>query len=257
MTAPLLSDTAERLLAARRDRRPIPPLGLESVDAAYGVQLEQVEVWRAAGGRIAGYKVGLTSAAIQRQLGVDSPDFGHLLEDDFVLSGAPISPDRFMQPRVEPEIAFILGRDLAGPGVTAADAVRAIDAAVASLEIIDSRIVDWKISLTDTIADNASAGGVVLGSTPRSLDGVDLRLTGAVLRRNGRIAHTGAGAAVLGSPISALVWLVNTLGALGTTIPAGSVVLPGAVTAAVSAAPGDIITAEFAGLGSVTARFAG
>ena len=255
-----LTDAAERLLAARRDRRPIPPLSTPenplSVEEAYGIQLAQLNAWTAEGRRIAGYKVGLTSAAIQRQLNVDQPDFGHLFADDFVLSGEPIPASRFIQPRVEPEISFVLGESLSGPGVTVADAIGAIDYAVASLEIIDSRIEDWRITLPDTIADNASAGGVVLGSTPVALDGRDLRLVGAILRRNGRIVHTGAGAAALGSPISALVWLANTLGRLGTGLEAGSVVMPGAVTAAVDAAPGDTITAEFAGLGIVTAKFA-
>lgn len=254
-----LQALARKLLEARSSGRPIDPVSTPdaplSLEDAYAVQLEQLQAWTAEGRRIAGYKVGLTSAAIQRQLGVDQPDFGHLFQDDFVLSGEAIPITRFIQPRVEPEIAFVLGRPLAGPGVTVADAISAVDYALASLEIIDSRIADWKISLADTVADNASSGGVVLGTAPLRLDGNDLRLTGAILRRNGRIVHTGAGAAVLGSPISALVWLANTLGRLGTVLEAGSVVLPGAVTAAVDAAPGDVITADFAGLGSVTARF--
>ncbi|OJX67064.1 MAG: 2-keto-4-pentenoate hydratase [Micrococcales bacterium 73-13] len=250
---------AAQLLAARRDGAPIPPISERIAlgqDEAYRVQLAQVDAWRREGRRVIGYKVGLTSRAIQRQLGVDQPDFGHLFDDDVVLSGEPIPAGRFIQPRVEPEIAFVLGRGLEGPGVTVADAIRAIDVAVASLEIIDSRIADWRITLPDTIADNASAGAVVLGTAPVALAGRDLRLTGGILRRNGRIVHTGAGAAVLGSPVSALVWLVNTLGRAGTAVEAGSVVLPGAITAAVPAEPGDVISADFAGLGSVTARFA-
>jgi len=257
MSDDVLQEHAELLLAARRDRKPIPPLADElSLDDAYAVQLLQLSNWRAAGRRVAGYKVGLTAAAVRRQLGVDQPDFGHLFADDFILSGESIAADRFIQPRVEPEIAFVLGRSLSGPGLTVADALRAVDVAVASLEVVDSRIADWKISLTDTVADNASAGGVILGSVPLALDGRDLRLTGCVLRRNGRIVASGAGAAVLGSPLSALVWLANTLGRLGTGLEAGSVVLPGALTAMVPALPGDVITADFAALGSVTARFA-
>jgi 2-keto-4-pentenoate hydratase len=256
-----IQQAAEQLLRARRERRPIPPLASPerpvAIEEAYAIQLAQLEAWKAEGRTIAGYKVGLTSAAIQRQLNVDQPDFGHLFSDDFVLSGEAIEPARFIQPRIEPEISFVLKRPLAGPGVTVAQAIGAIDYAIASLEIIDSRIENWRITLPDTIADNASAGGVVLGTTPLALDGRDLRLAGCVLRKNGRIVQTGAGGAVLGSPISSLVWLANTLGGLGTVLEAGSVVMAGAMTAAVDAAPGDTVSAEIAGLGSVTAKFAG
>lgn len=256
-----IQQAAERLLRARRDRSPIPPLQGPgrpvSLESAYAIQLAQIDAWKAEGRRIAGYKIGLTSAAIQRQLNVDQPDFGHLFADDFVLSGEAIRPSRFIQPRVEPEISFVLKKPLAGPGVTVAEAIGAIDYAIASLEIIDSRIENWRIALPDTIADNASAGGVVLGTAPLALDGCDLRLAGCILRKNGRIVHTGAGGAVLGSPISSLVWLANALGGLGTVLETGSLVMAGAMTAAVPAAPGDVVTAEIAGLGSVTAKFAG
>lgn len=239
---------------------PIAPLSEShsdfDIEDAYAVQLAQVEHWRSSGRRIAGHKVGLTSVAVQRQLGVNQPDFGHLLEDTFYLSEEEIPVHTFLQPRIEPEIAFVLKHDLAGPGVTPAQAVQAIDYAFASMEIVDSRIADWNIKITDTIADNASCGGVVLGSHPMKVDAADLRLLGAVLYRNGQIMHTGAGAAVMGSPISALVWLANTLGRLGTTLTAGSVILPGAITPMIPVAPGDVVTATFAGLGSVTARFA-
>lgn len=253
-------DAAEALRRSYDEGRPIDRLSRAYPDFdvadAYAVQLEQVRGWQTAGRTLAGHKVGLTSLAVQRQLCVDQPDFGHLFEDMFVLSGEPVPAGTFLQPRVEPEIAFVLGRDLAGPGVTVADAIRAVDVVLASLEIVDSRIADWDITLTDTIADNASSGGVVLGTLPRRPHELDLRLLGAVLYRNGRIAHTGAGASVLGSPISSLVWLANTLGRLGTTLRAGQVVLPGAITPMVPGRPGDTVTAVFAGLGSVTARFA-
>lgn len=250
----------EALLGAYELATPIDPLsetfpGLD-VDDAYAIQLAQIDHWVAAGRRVAGHKVGLTSLAVQRQLGVAQPDFGHLFDDMFHLSGEPIAPDVYLQARVEPEIAFVLKKDLIGPGLSIADAIGAVDYVLASLEIIDSRIADWKITLADTIADNASSGGVVLGTRPMRIDAADLRLTGVVLRRNGRIEQTGAGAAVLGSPISSLVWLANTLGRRGTPLRAGSVVLPGAVTATVPARPGDTVTATFAGLGTVTAAFA-
>ena len=161
-------EAADALLDAYRSRVPIAPLtettpGL-SIEQAYAIQLAQVEHWKSAGHTIKGHKVGLTSRAMQLQLGVDQPDYGHLREDMFHLDSAPVDLDRFISPKVEPEISFVLKRPLAGPGVTVAEAISAVDFAIASLEIIDSRIADWRITLADTIADNASSGGVVLGS---------------------------------------------------------------------------------------------
>lgn len=250
---------ATRALLDAYERGPIAPLSETypdlDIEDAYAIQLAQVSDWVAQGRRIGGTKVGLTSLAIQKQLGVNQPDFGHLMDDTFYLSEEEIPISSFLQPRIEPEIAFVLKKDLAGPGVTPAQAIQAIDYAFASMEIVDSRVADWKIKITDTIADNASCGGIVLGSQPVRVDAQDLRLTGAVLYRNGQIMHSGAGAAVMGSPVTALVWLANTLGRLGTTLKAGSVVLPGAITPMIPVAPGDVITATFAGMGSVTARF--
>ena len=251
---------AAKLLLEAYQGTPIPPLTTTfdtfSVEDAYAIQLAQVDQWRNSGRVTNGFKVGLTSLAVQKQLGVDSPDFGHLFTDMYFLSGEAIPAGTYLQPRAEPEIAFVLKKDLCGPGVTVADAIAAVDYVVASLEIVDSRIADWKITLADTIADNASSGGVVLGSKPMKIDEIDLRTLGVNLYRNGQLMHTGAGAAVLGSPISSLVWLANKLGSLGTMMPAGSVVLPGAVTPMVPGNPGDTVTAVFQGLGSVTARFA-
>lgn len=228
--------------------------GLTVADA-YQIQLAQVRHWTEHGAVVRGHKVGLTSAVMQRQLGVDQPDYGHLLGEMFHLEWQPIDVTGFLQPRVEPEIGFVLGRELRGPGVTAADVAGAVEYVVPALEIIDSRIRDWKITLVDTIADNASSGGVVLGSRFTPVSQVDLRLVGCVLHRRGEVLGTGAGGAVLGSPLNALVWLANTLGPLDITLRAGEVVLPGSLTAAVAVAPGETFTAEFAGLGSVTAIF--
>ncbi|MBK0418886.1 fumarylacetoacetate hydrolase family protein [Leucobacter sp. CSA1] len=249
----------DALLEAYETQQPTSPLTASEPDLtpqdAYGIQLHQVRAWKAAGRRVRGYKVGLTSKAMQRQLGVDQPDFGHLF-DDMVLDGsAPIPTERFISPRVEPEISFVLGRELAGPGLTLPDVLEAVDYAVASIEIIDSRIADWRIGLADTIADNASSGALMLGSTPLAIDARDLGLIGCVLTRNGEVVGTGAGAAVLGHPLNGVLWLANTLGALGQPLEAGSIVMAGAVCAAVPAAPGDVVTASFAGLGSVSARF--
>ena len=227
-----------------------------TLEDAYAIQLLQIDELTSAGRVVKGHKVGLTSAAMQRLLGVDEPDYGHLLDDFFHLEHAPIPLDRFVQPRIEPEVAFVLKAPLRGPGVTVHEAIAAIDFVLPALEIVDSRIADWKIGLFDTIADNASSGALVLGSTPTALADVDLRLTGVVMTRNGVVVGTGAGGAVLGSPLTSLVWLANTLGARGVTLEAGQVILPGSVCAMVPVAAGNTFTATFAGLGSVTARFA-
>ncbi|WP_115787629.1 2-keto-4-pentenoate hydratase [Arthrobacter silvisoli] len=255
------NDAAQALLEAHRTRQTIAPLTDTApdlgVEGAYGIQLAQVHAWKAEGRTVKGHKVGLTSRAMQVQLGVDQPDFGHLMDDMFFADTDPIRAGRFINPRVEPEFAFVLGKPLTGPGVTTAEALSAIDYVVGALEIIDSRITDWKIKLADTIADNASSGGVVLGSRPVRPTDLDLRTTGVNMSRNGELVATGAGGAVLGSPLNALAWLANTLGPLGVTLEAGSVVLPGSMTGAVAAAPGDTISATFAGgLGTVTANFA-
>ncbi len=247
------------LLSAYDQRVPIDPLTemFPALDLAlaYEVQLEQVAHWRSHGRVVRGHKVGLTSRVMQRQLGVDQPDYGHLFDDMFYLESLPINTNNFISPKVEPEIALVLEHDLTGPGITAADAVHAIGYALPALEIIDSRIVDWRITLADTIADNASSGGVVLGSRPVPLNGLDLRLSGCVVHAGGQVVASGAGAAVLGSPVNALVWLANTVGSLGITLEAGTVVLPGSLTAALSVSAGTTVTATFAGIGSVTACF--
>ncbi|GAB6983990.1 2-keto-4-pentenoate hydratase [Nocardioides pyridinolyticus] len=254
------ADAARRLLDAYDTRKPVAPLtstydDLE-LDDAYAIQVLQIEQLVARGRSIRGHKVGLTSAAMQRLLGVVEPDYGHLLDDFFYLEHAPIPVSRFVQPRIEPEVAFVLKRSLSGPGVTAHEAIAAVDFVLPALEIVDSRIEDWKIGLFDTIADNASSGAVVLGSTPTPLSAVDLRLSGAVMTRNGAVVGTGAGGAVLGSPLTSLVWLANVLGDRGVSLEAGQVVLPGSVCAMSPVAAGDTFTATFAGLGGVTARFA-
>lgn len=255
---------ADRLLSAARAGEPVEPLtrvrpGL-TAEQAYQVQLAQVRHWVQTGQRILGYKIGLTSSVMQRQLGVHEPDYGHLTSDMFHLESQPIPTGRFVSPRIEPEIAAVLCEPLSGPGVTAAQAVHAVDYLLPALEIIDSRIRDWQISLADTIADNASSGGVVLGSTPTSLTdlgraGVSLRSLGCVMSKRGEVVGSGASGAALGSPITALVWLANALGRHGITLEAGSIIMTGSVTAAVPVGAGDTVTATFARLGSVTATF--
>ncbi len=249
---------ASRLADAYETREPIDPPSATatlSVEDAYCVQALQIDRRIALGARVRGHKVGLTSLAMQQMLGVDQPDYGCLLDTMFVPPGTRVTASDFLQVRVEPEVAFVLGRDLRGPAVSIADAVQAVDFVVAALELIDSRIRDWQVTLVDTIADNASSGAVVLGSRPVPASQVDLRLIGCNFYRNGALAATGAGGAVLGSPITALAWLANTLGSLGVALEAGEVVLSGSCTKAVPARPGDTLFAHFAELGPVSVSF--
>lgn len=253
------ADIATALLDAYLTREPIEPLSSSIDDLtladAYDIQLRQIAARVADGRTVVGHKVGLTSIAMQRQLGVDQPDYGHLTDDMVFSTNASVAVGAYLQPRIEPEIAFVLREPLCGPGVTAGVALAAVEFVLPALEIIDSRIRDWRIGLLDTIADNASSAGVVLGGTPvRPMD-VDLRLSGCVLYRNGEVAATGAGGAVLGSPVNALVWLANTLAQRGITLEPGHVVLPGSQTASVSVSAGDTVTGLFGGIGSVTVHF--
>jgi len=252
------TELADKLAHSYETRIPIDPPSQTvtlTIDDAYAVQSLQIEHWVSAGARVRGHKVGLTSRAMQRMFGVDKPDYGHLLDVMFLPPGERIAISRFLQVRVEPEIAFVLGRELRGPGVTIADALRSVDFAVPALELIDSRIRDWQISLRDTIADNASSGAVVLGSRPVLMHQLDLRLVGCNLSRNGSLVATGAGGAVLGDPVAALVWLANTLGSLGVTLEAGEVVLPGSCTPAIPVSGGDTVRVDFAEFGPVTVAF--
>ncbi len=225
------------------------------IEDAYEIQRFTVEEWQRRGLTIKGHKVGLASAAMQRMMGVNQPDYGHLMSDMFYLEHAPIPTGIFMQPRIEPEVAFVLGRPLKGPGVTIADVIRAVDYVMPSLEIVDSRIRDWKIGIIDTISDNASSGGVILGSKVARIDEVDLRMMGCTLHVNGELVETGAGGAVLGSPLNAVAWLANTVGPRGVTLEPGHVILPGSMTRAPFLKPGDTVVATMSGLGTVTAVF--
>jgi 2-keto-4-pentenoate hydratase len=253
------AEAAQRLIDAQSSRNPIEPLIKRYPDItvadSYEIQQTQIRRRTEAGARIRGHKVGLTSPAMQRQLGVDQPDYGVLLDDMFYPENTLIDITRFVQPRIEPEVAFVLARPLRGPGVTVADAAAAVDFVLPALEIIDSRIADWEISFRDTVADNASSGALVLGSTPVRLSATDLRLSGCVMHRNGRVVGSGAGGAVLGSPLNSLAWLANTVGSLGVTLEPGHVVLPGSITASVPAFAGDTFSAVFAGVGRVALAF--
>lgn len=226
-----------------------------SIEEAYQVQLLNIERKVEAGHRIVGKKIGLTSLAMQKLLGVDQPDYGHLLDSMVVENGGDISFQRVMQPKVEAEIAFVLKKDLAGPKVTVLDVLQATDYVLPALEIVDSRVADWKIKLPDTIADNASSGLYVLGGKPVAPDQIDLALVGMVLNKNGEIMNTGVGAAALGHPANCVAWLANKLAEFGITLKAGEVILSGALSAAVNAEPGDHFRARLGHLGEVSVRF--
>jgi 2-keto-4-pentenoate hydratase len=250
---------ADALWAAEQDRSPIAPLsasnGSLTVENAYAIQAINVARRTESGARVLGRKVGLTSRAMQEMLGVDEPDYGVLTADMFVEEGDDIDLGSLILPRAEAEIAFLLERDLAGPGITTAQVAGAVAGAMPALEIIDSRIADWKIALVDTVADNASSARVVLGGRVTSVADLDLRLVGMAITRNGVLADTGAGAAVLGNPLRCVAWLANKIGEFGDTLRAGDVVLAGALHRALPVNHGDVCRAEFSDLGGVTARF--
>ncbi|GHH82092.1 2-keto-4-pentenoate hydratase [Streptomyces sulfonofaciens] len=255
-----LEEAARRLTEAERSRTPITPLtqtydGLD-IPAAYEVQRAVIAERIAGGARVRGHKVGLTAAVMREQFGVSEPDYGVLLDDMFLLEGSEVPAGSLLAPRVEPELAFVLDRPLGGPGVTVADVLRATAFVTPSLEIIDSRIRNWEITVHDSIADNASSARVVLGGTATDVRDIDPRLLGVVLRRNGEIAETGATGAALGNPVSAVAWLANKLGEFGVTLDEGSVVLPGSCTRALPVSPGDHVRADFGQVGSVGVVFA-
>ena len=252
---------ADELWEADRTAKPISPLTERYpdlvVEDAYAIQTINIDRRLAAGEQAIGRKVGLTSAPMQQLLGVDEPDFGVLTDEMFVEDGDLIDLGRLNQPRVEAELAFLMETDLAGPGVTTARALRAIAGALPAVEIVDSRVADWKIKLVDTVADNASSGLLVVGGRMRKVEDLDLRLLGVVVARHGEVIDTGAGAAALGNPARCVAWLANKLGSLGAGLKAGDIVLPGAVHKMVPVAPGDVFRADFAHLGGVTVRFSG
>jgi 2-keto-4-pentenoate hydratase len=252
---------AAELAEAERTRRPVSPLTERypdlSIADAYEVQQAGIAARLGAGSRIWGRKVGLTSLAMQRALGVDEPDFGVVLDDMVLDPNLPVDCGELIQPRIEAEIAFVLSEDLSGPGVTALDVLRVSGGVVPALELIDSRIEDWRIKLIDTVADNASSARVAIGSRLTRLDQVDLPRVGVCVTANGDVAETGAGAAVLGDPLNCVAWLANKLSDFGEGLHAGEVILAGAMHKAIDVAPGNVIRADFAYLGSIGLRFGG
>ncbi len=248
-----LGRLADMLWDARALGRPCPaPTSLEaefSLGDAYRVSLLNHRRRLELGVRAVGAKIGLTSAAVQRQLGVDQPDFGYLCSDMLVADGGVLPRGALLQGRVEGEVAFTLKSDLRGPGVGAAEVAAATLHVSAAIEVIDSRVEGWRIKIEDTVADNASSAAFVLSTTPRPLSAVDLPAAAMTLWKNGAVASTGVGTACMGDPALAVAWLANTFGALGETLRAGDIVLSGAYGPVVPFGPGDRCAVEISGLG--------
>ncbi|MEU3615355.1 fumarylacetoacetate hydrolase family protein [Streptomyces sp. NPDC006872] len=254
-----VADAAARLVRAARDRRPCAPvrdlLGASDISLAYAVQRRVVGDRIAAGARVVGRKIGLTSESVQRQVGVDRPDFGVLLDVMDVTDLPAVPGDRLLQPRVEAEIAFVLAADLDDDDLDVERVRSAVGHAVAALEIVDSRVADWDITITDTVADNASSGLFVLGRERVDLKEFEPRDVTMRLHADGELASEGNGAACLGDPLSALLWLARTAREFGDPLRAGQIVLSGALGPLVPTPPGTTVRAEMSGLGSVTATF--
>jgi 2-keto-4-pentenoate hydratase len=250
---------ADRLWRAQADRTPIPPITDMrpdlTVEDAYAIQTHNVGRRVSEGRIVRGRRLGRTSQPWQQVLGVDEPDFGVLLDDMFVDEGEEVPLAELLQPRVVATMAFVMGTDLHGPGLTIADALAAIAGVLPAIEVVDSRIADWRVRLADTVADNASAGKVVLGGRITPASDVDLRLVGLLLYRNGSPIESAAGAAALGNPARCIAWVAGELGLTGRGLRRGDIVLAGPLHRLVPVRPADHFRVEFAHLGPVTAQF--
>ena len=256
----VIQQAAEMLRGAATSGTPVAPvrdlISAGGVDAAYAVQEVNTRHYVDSGRRLVGRKIGLTSLAVQRQLGVDQPDYGMLFADMDVPEGIPISLNQVIQPKVEAEIAIVIGRDLPHPDLTTAEMIRAVEYVVPAIEIVDSRVAHWDIRIWDTVADNASSGLFVLGAVPRKLDGLDLRECGMVMEIKGEPISVGAGIACLGSPITAALWLARVMARVGRPMLEGDVILSGALGPMAGVNRGDVVEARINGVGTVSAEFA-
>ncbi len=254
-----LDAAATQLIDAASNATPCRPLREMlpdgTLDDGYAIQ-QLVHARTSSARRQVGRKIGLTSAAVQQQMGVDTPDFGVLFADMAFGDSEPVPMDRLLQPRVEAEVAFVLGNDLPEHPVTTTEVLRATDFVVAAIEIVDSRVENWDISIFDTVADNASSGLFVVGGSPRSLRDIDdLRTAEMTLTCNGAVSSSGTGAACLGHPVNAVVWLANVVAERGAPLRAGEVILSGSLGPLVPVEPGETYEATIEGLGSVRAAF--
>ena len=259
MDNPRIQHYGDELYQAFLDRKPVAPLtereSAITIEDAYRIQLRFIQRRLDAGESIVGRKIGVTSKVVMDMLEVDQPDFGQMTSAMVFSEGEAIRCATLIAPRAEAEVAFVLNRDLEGPGVTAADVLRATDCVMPCFEIVDSRIKDWKIKIQDTVADNASCGVLTLGGVRKNPRKLDLALAGMVLEKNGEVISTSTGAAVQGSPVNAVAWLANTLGRLGIVLRAGEIILSGSQSPLVPVKAGDSLVCSVGGLGGTSVRF--
>lgn len=255
----LIKQLGDELYQAWSDVKPVQPLTDRYSDItiadAYQIQQQTIARRVQAGEKVVGKKIGITSQAVMDMLKVNQPDFGYLLSNMVYAQGEAIPVSTLLQPKAEGEIAFILKKDITGPGVTVADVMAATDAVTTCFEIVDSRVQDWRIKIQDTVADNASCGVFVLGDRLVSPKSLDLRNCGMVFEKNGSVIGTGAGAAALGHPANAVAWLANALGALGVSLKAGEIILSGSLAAMEPVVAGDNLQVSIGGLGSCSVQF--
>lgn len=255
----VVSEQAALIRSAYDGLKPILPIRDAvpgaTIEDAYAIQETNTRWWLDQGRTIVGAKIGLTAKAVQKQLGVDQPDFGALFADMAVNDGDSVPPGRLIQPKVEAELAFVLKRTPDPGALTTAELIGSVDYALPAIEIVDSRIADWNIRIVDTVADNASSGLFVLGTRPVRLDAIDLRLCGMVLEKNGEPTSFGAGAACLGNPLHALGWLAAKMAEVGRPLKGGDIILAGALGPMVPVSPGDTVEARIEGLGTVRVGF--
>ncbi len=250
---------ADQLREASESKQAISPLsehiGVDNILLAYQIQNHNTQHKVAQGARIVGKKIGLTSHAVQKQLGVNQPDFGILFNDMELLNGGFISMSQLMQPKVEAEIAFVLGADIVQENLTVVDIINSIDYALPAIEIVGSRIANWNIKITDTIADNASASHFVVGHTPKMIDEFDMVNTKMQMTSNGALVSEGSGKDCLGSPLNAVLWLARVMQEMGQPLRAGELIFSGALGPMVQVKAGDVVSAKFEGLGEVSLEF--
>jgi 2-oxo-hept-3-ene-1,7-dioate hydratase len=249
---------ADSLLEAERTKTPVVQLSKTyphiEIEDSYVIQAEVTRRKIAGGAKLIGHKIGLTSKAMQQSSGIDEPDYGHLLDNMMVADGAKVKHADYCVPRVEPELAFVLGKPLKGPGIGLLDVLRATEYIVPAIEIIDARVQNPR-KIYDTVADNGAAAGIIIGGRPVGPNDVDLRWVGAVFYRNSEIEETGLAAGVLGPPALGIAWLANKVGAFGTVLEPGHIMLSGSFTRPVWAAKGDTLHADFGPLGSLAVQF--